>query len=152
MYFCNSKLMSVIISLANITKFNTIALAPTALCVPVTFTLGSFLCHWGFWKVLLICFVQRVGQHLNQKNNTSINFSERLHWKQTLTLNMFLLSVTSRTQFRQTCMLQAPGPVSVPTLPLSQANPDMIHPDLSPATFLTNSGWSLEESIWKSHW
>uniref|UniRef100_A0A673B4S0 Kinesin-like protein n=1 Tax=Sphaeramia orbicularis TaxID=375764 RepID=A0A673B4S0_9TELE len=49
------------------------------------------------------------------------------------------------TQARQTCMFQAPGPVSVPTLPLSQANPEMIHPDLSPTAFPTNSGWSLEE-------
>ncbi|XP_030015476.1 kinesin-like protein KIF2C isoform X2 [Sphaeramia orbicularis] len=49
-------------------------------------------------------------------------------------------SFTSRTQARQTCMFQAPGPVSVPTLPLSQANPEMIHPDLSPTAFPTNSG------------
>uniref|UniRef100_A0A673B4Q9 Kinesin-like protein n=1 Tax=Sphaeramia orbicularis TaxID=375764 RepID=A0A673B4Q9_9TELE len=55
--------------------------------------------------------------------------------------------ITSRTQARQTCMFQAPGPVSVPTLPLSQANPEMIHPDLSPTAFPTNSGCACRDVV-----
>lgn len=45
----------------------------------------------------------------------------------------------SRTQARQTCVFQAPGPLSGPTLPLSQANSEAIYPDLSPSAFPTNS-------------
>nr|XP_046264056.1 kinesin-like protein KIF2C isoform X2 [Scatophagus argus] len=50
-------------------------------------------------------------------------------------------SVATRSQVRQTCMFQASAPVSAPVLTSdsSQANPEMVQPDRSSSSVLTNS-------------
>lgn len=58
-------------------------------------------------------------------------------------LDLFLLSVASRSQVRQTCLFQAPAPVPAPVQASvsPQTNPETIHPDLPSSSVLRNSGW-----------